>query len=84
MLNHDKYPMVRPEILAAIDRWVEYGIQPGDFLTAVLENNLREAFGRADMGNRLTLFHIVGYCHNEIPGLCWGSPEKCKAWKERF
>ena len=76
--------MVRPEILAAIDRWVEYGIQPGDFLTAVLENNLREAFGRADYGNRLTLYDIVGYCHNEIPGQCWGSPEKCKAWKERF
>jgi hypothetical protein len=74
------YSFIRPEIREAIDAYAEMGRPVGGFLTAALENNLREAFGMADEGNIEAMFHIVCYFHNEIPGLCWGSPERVKAW----
>ncbi len=64
-----------------MDRWVKFGIRPGEFLSAVLSNNLREAFGRADDINQARMFDIVQYCYNEIPSPCWGSPEAMRTWK---
>ncbi len=63
-----------------LDNYVQHRIPPGGFLRAVLENNLREAFARADKHNRVAMFDIVCYCHWEIPGDCGGSPERVKAW----
>lgn len=56
-----------------IDNYVTRHIDPGDFLQAVLANDLREAFGRADEENRYAMFDIVAYCWNNIPSNCWGS-----------
>ena len=61
-------------------RWVVYGVEPGDFLQAVLKNDLREAIGRADDINRHSLFAIVSWLYNEAPGGCWGSEEKYNNW----
>ena len=71
---------MRHDIKASIDRYATKRIPTGDFLKAVLENNLREALGRADDDNLRDIHEIVMYCHNKIPGLCWGSPEKVKKW----
>lgn len=75
-------PSPRPELLEAIDRYAKLKIRTGSFLQAVLENNLREAFARADEGNRAAMFEIVKYCHNNIPADCWGSEAKVAAWLE--
>lgn len=80
MLNHDRYLDVREDTLDAIDRYVTLGIPTGSFLEAVLSNNLMEAMGRADMGNRLALFEICDYVYNETPAACHGSPEKVSVW----
>lgn len=64
----------------AIDRYVNDGVEAGGFVLAVLSNNLKEAFARADDENTRDMREIVGYCYNEIPSVCWGSPEKVKAW----
>jgi len=64
----------------ALRRYANDHIQPGGFLTAVLSNDLKEAFGRADDENLVTLFEIVKYCYNELPANCWGSPEKVSKW----
>ena len=64
--------------------YIEQGIEPGGFLTAVLENNLMEAFGQADSINRHRLFDICGFIYNEAPHNCHGSPEIVKAWMEKF
>lgn len=66
--------------LAAINRYVEERVPPSGFLSAVLENNLMEAFGRADENNRAALFEIVSYLYNDAPSACWGSPAKVSAW----
>jgi hypothetical protein len=53
---------------------------PGDFLRAVLENNLAKAIGRADRMNLAMLQDIVAYVHNYLPAVSWGSPEAVQEW----
>ena len=78
-----RYPYADlPQALqGGVQRWIEERILPGDFLTAVLENNLTQAFARADEHNRARLFEIVGWFYNEAPSPCWGSVEKVRAWQ---
>lgn len=64
----------------ALDRYVNDRLPPGSFLTAVLENNLKDAVGRADSFNIINLHNIVGYIYNYAPQICWGSPAKVDAW----
>lgn len=67
-------------IQGGMSRYVEHGIEPGGFLYAVLCNDLRDAIGRASEDSVIQLSNIVSYCHNKIPGQCWGSREKVDAW----
>lgn len=67
-------------IIESLNRYVEKGIHPGDFLKAVLENNLMEAVGRADHINIRRLPEICKYVYNNIPSLCHGSLEKVEKW----
>lgn len=80
MMDHSHYEVVRPDTLDAIDRYITHGIPTGSFLEAALCNDLMEAMGRADMGNRLALFEICNYIYNETPSVCHGSTEKVRAW----
>ena len=67
-----------------IERYINHGVPPGDFLTAVICNDLRDACGRADDENRYLLWDYVLFFHNEAPSSCWGSPEKMRAWISLF
>jgi predicted nucleotidyltransferase len=73
---------IRPDIKETLDRYASQGIPTGDFLAAVLSNNLMEAMGRADSFNQATLPEICSYIYNELPSPCHGSPEKVNAWLE--
>lgn len=68
-------------MIGGIDRWIDHGIPPGDFLMAVLCNNLKEAVARADDVNVKLLPAYVSFFYNDAPSECWGSPEKVLAWK---
>jgi hypothetical protein len=74
--------MIPQHLRDSFDRYAQHGIPCGDFLNAVLENNLMESFGRADVQNRFILFDICSYVYNEMPYSCHGSKEKVKAWIE--
>lgn len=74
------YSSIKPDVLESISDYVNNRIPPGDFLQAVLENNLKESFNRADEDNIRSMFKIVQFIYNEIPARCWGSPEKVKKW----
>lgn len=65
---------------AAMLRWIEQGVYPGGFLTAVLENNLCEAVARADHINIDKLPDYVRYLYNNAPRGCWGNPDSVRAW----
>lgn len=60
--------------------YVVHGIIPGSFLTAVLSNDLMEAFARADLTSRAGMFQIVSFLYNECPSASWGSKEKLLEW----
>lgn len=60
--------------------YIERGIEPGGFLTAVLENNLTAAFGRADGTNKLRMQDWVEWLYWDIPSPAWGSKEKVTQW----
>lgn len=71
-------------MMGGLQRYIQKGIPPGDFLTAVLSNDLSEAVARADDENVMNLPAYVAYLYNEAPGLCHGSREKMKIWIESF
>jgi len=60
--------------------WIEYGVAPGGFLQAVLTNDLRDTFARADYQSVREVAGIVSWLYNEAPAGCWGSPADCAAW----
>jgi len=71
-------------MMGAIDRYINQGIRPGHFLTAIICNDLKEAAIRADNENLVNFPAYVSYFCNEAPSACWGSEEKMKAWLESF
>lgn len=71
------------ELKASIDRYVSAGIPTGGFLQACIENDLREAVGRADHINMHALPAVIGYLYNDCPMNCWGRKGIFKEWIER-
>ena len=56
--------------------------RPGDFLCAVLRNDLKDAVVRADHINLPLLRAIVVWLDTEAPANAWGSVEKFETWLE--
>jgi hypothetical protein len=67
-------------MMDGLQRYIEHHCPVGDFLTAVLSNDLSEAVGRADDENLSNLPAYIGFLYNEAPAQCHGSPERVKAW----
>lgn len=63
-----------------IIRFYEDKIPPGSFLTAVINNNLREACGQADDTNRQVLFNYVQWFYNYAPAGTWGFEGAMEKW----
>lgn len=68
-------------VLASLNHFVLTARRPGSFATAVLENDLRYAFGYADDECRTAMPVIVEYCHNRLPSVCWGSKSRVRQWE---
>ena len=75
--------MIPERTKQAIDQYVSAHTPRGGFLTAVLSNDLKGAFGRADEENLRNLPAYVAYLYNEAPAMCWGSKERMEAWMKR-
>ncbi len=65
-------------------RFYENGIPPGDFLSAVINNDLKEAFGRADSTNQYYIRSYLKWLYNHAPAGTWGYPDAVKTWCENF
>lgn len=81
-LEPDPYYPIREDWFGALERYLNMGIMPGSFMTAVLENNLVEAFSRADIMNSANLKNIIGYVYNHLPSNSWGSPQRVHDYLE--
>lgn len=67
-------------MIGGLRRYIEHGVPPGSFLTALLSNDLRGTFERADDDNRRCIENYVRFLYNYGPSECWGSPAKFEAW----
>lgn len=82
-MNYQNMSRIPEHMRGGMLRWIEHGIYPGDFLIAVLENNLRDAVGFADEINIHRLPDYVRYLYNDAPSGCWGGPGNVRAWHEQ-
>lgn len=70
-----------PEYMqGGIIRYYENRLPPGDFLTAVINNDLKEAVGRADEENRVLLHAYIMWFYNQAPGNSWGRAGAVEKW----
>lgn len=79
-INYEQLP---EHIRGGMRRYIESGIEPGSFLTAVLCNDLMGALGKADEINRERLWDICAFLYNEAPSACFGSVEAFQSWVQR-
>jgi hypothetical protein len=62
--------------------YIDRGIMTGSFLTAVMENNLVEAFAQADHINTHAMRNWAQFLYSEAPTPCWGSKKAVSEWKQ--
>lgn len=83
MYDRFDYSLIPADTMADLNRYVNEGVPTGDFLRAVLENNLAMAYERADARNAPYIGHLVGYVFNHVPSSCWGDHKKVAVWIKR-
>ena len=69
---------IPPAILTGIQNYVLYGHSTGDFLYAVLSNDLFGAIGRADEDSLAAIKYIIQYLNGYIPASVHGSWDNVK------
>jgi len=74
---------VPEHIRDGIARYINHGDPVGGFLSAFLDNELKEAFGAADDINQRAMLDIVRWFYNRAPSQCWGGVENRRRWQEQ-
>ena len=72
-INYSKAP--NQGMVSGIRNYVEHGIMPGHFLTALLSDKLTDTFARADGTNGLIVKEWVQWVWGEMPPSLTGSLE---------
>ena len=67
-------------MMPGIRRYIEDHVRPGDFLCAVIQNNLQNAYSLADEENQRNLPAYIKYFYNEAPAPCHGSAKRLGEW----
>lgn len=68
-----EYESIPEQTQYSLLQWVLFGRPGGDFLTAVLTNDLASAFGHADDENAQALSTIVRWLYYRAPSTCWNA-----------
>ncbi len=76
-----EYTRIPVSTLDTLVDYVNHGLSCGDFLTAMLEQDLYTALFHADRQNYGALREIGLCIYNVLPRDCWGSKEKCADWR---
>lgn len=71
-------------MMGGIKRYIEDGIKPGSFLSAVIQNNFSGACMCADSENIQNLPAYAAYFYWEVLSEAWGSKEKMEKWIGKF
>lgn len=76
-MQHGPIPdRIKESLIAYASR----GVPTGDFLRAVLSNDLRMALAKADVESMDALPSIVHFIYNQLPPRCHGSADTVKLW----
>ncbi len=67
-------------MMDGLQRYIENHEEPGQFLSAILKNDLKTACAYADDENLVNLPAYVVFLVNEAPNGCWGSERLFKNW----
>ena len=71
---------IRAEMVAALHLYVTRRAPLGDFLRAVVSNDLKGACGHADDDNLYNLPAFAAYMYNEMPAAVQGSEKRYEEW----
>lgn len=74
------WTIIPPYMRGGLNRYLLFGVPPGDFLEAVLCNDLVGAFAHADNYNSRHVRDYVQFLYDYAPRGSWGSKEKYHAW----
>jgi len=76
-----QYEAIPHHMRDSLLRWVLDGRLPGDFLQAVISNNLRDAVSRADAANLPLLGVYSQWFYNVAPWGCHGDRRVLTEWR---
>jgi len=76
------YSILPEHMREGIQRYIEHGIRPGDFLYLILCNDFVHALGHADVINMARIVDYAKFLYLEAPRGCWGSRAIVDAWIE--
>jgi len=78
-LDSESHQLNQMEI-TELRRYINTGIKPGQFVQAILENNLVDACSYADIRARRRIYEYVCWLCNNAPEECWGSERAVYDW----
>lgn len=81
-VDYSKVPV--PYMADSLQRWIENGMRPGSFLTAVLANDFTCAVLRADSTNAANLREWALFLVDELSDDVWGSWYIVDQWEAKF
>lgn len=74
------YRQLPSHLVNSLNDYVSFGQIPGDFLRAIICNDLHKAVARADDYNKMILHIWVSYLYNHAPMGSWGSETSFNEW----
>ena len=78
--SEPQWSLIPDYMIGGLRRYIENGIAPGSFLTAILCNDLRGACAQADDVNRHRLCDYMQFLYSYAPAGCWGSEDRFRTW----
>jgi len=82
MFPPEAYDCIPEHCRDSVRAYVEIGQPVGEFLQAVIANELSESVCRADDINIQRLADYVKFFWGDAPSDCWGSRDKYQKWIE--
>lgn len=82
-INRFDYTQIPPHMMGSLLRYTQDHCPVGDFLQAVICNDLTNAFGYADNTNIEIIGVYVAWFYNHAPSTCHGSRERYLKWIAR-
>lgn len=77
-------PELPERLKRSLDDYRQHGLRTGDCLYAVLCNDMRGAFSRADAETTAAMPAILAYIDACLPCVSWGTKEAVDAWLRRW